>query len=229
MFVDFHCHILPGADHGSENLEMSCAQLCAACDAGVDTIVATPHFYPAEDTVEAFLERRAKAYDELMSANLHGIKIIPAAEVHLGMNIEYLEGLEKLCVGNTNYILLEFPPEPWPYWIYDSVTEIARTRRLRPIIAHIDRYSHLGREKILKLNADVQMNASALLDSRRLRNYYLDLIADDAIHIIGSDCHGDGKLAYKDFTAAIKKTKGLINYMTENARSILASGNKFRA
>ena len=39
MFVDFHSHILPGADHGSQNIRTSLAQLRHAAAAGVDTIV----------------------------------------------------------------------------------------------------------------------------------------------------------------------------------------------
>lgn len=224
MYVDFHSHILPCADHGSESLEMSLAQLHNALKAGVDTIVATPHFYANEDTVEQFLLRREKAYNELVSAGTYGIDIVKAAEVRLVTGIETLDGLEKLCIEGTNYILIEFPNEPWPCGILDSVAEIVRVRRLRPICAHIDRYSHLGREKILRLNVDVQINASAFLDSRRYRKYYLSLVADDSVHVLGSDTHGDGKLTYKDFSAAVKKIGEFMPYMTKNARKILASG-----
>lgn len=224
MYVDFHSHILPCADHGSESLEMSLSQLKNAQKAGVDTIVATPHFYPNDDTVEQFLARREKAHNELVSASTRGVEIIKAAEVSLMPGIENLEGLEKLCIEGTDYIFIEFPTEPWPVGIFDTVTEIVRTRRLRPICAHIDRYSHLGREKILRLNIDVQINASAFLDLRRRRKYYLSLIADDSVHILGSDTHGDGRLSYKDFSAAAKKIGEFMPYMTKNARKILASG-----
>lgn len=40
--MDFHAHILPGADHGSRDLDHSLRQLRAAKAVGVDTIVATP-------------------------------------------------------------------------------------------------------------------------------------------------------------------------------------------
>ena len=78
----------------------------------------------------------------------------------------------------------------------------------------------------MDMNFDVQINASAFLDSRRYRNYYLDLVADDAIHILGSDAHGDGRDAYKKFSAATKKIGKLMPYMTENARKILSAGEK---
>ena len=178
-----------------------------------------------EEVVETAEQKLQKELDE---KNDTGIKIVRAAEVQLAIGIEKLERLEELCIEGTNYILIEFPPEPWPYWIFDSVTEIARTRRLRPICAHIDRYSHLGRAQILKLNTDVQMNVGAMFDSRRHRREYIDLIADDYIHLLGSDAHGDGEGAYKDYTSAVKKIGKYMPYMTNNARKILASGEKIK-
>lgn len=226
MYIDFHSHILPQADHGSESLEMSLSQLKYAKKADVSVIVATPHFYLNEDTIESFLARREKAFEELEKHNDSGIRIIKASEVQIQPGLAELPDLPKLCVGDSNYIFLEFPPEPWPCHVLDTVREIIRERRLRPIFAHIDRYSHMSRECMLNLNVDIQLNPGALLDSRKRRNYYLDLIAEDSVHILGSDCHGDGMLAYKDFTAAIKKLGKLMPYMTENASRIISSGER---
>ncbi len=226
MYIDFHSHILPCADHGSDSLEMSLSQLKYAAKAGVSVIVATPHFYLAEDTIESFLARREEAFKELEKHNDTGIQIIKASEVQIQPGLSELPDLPKLCIGDTNYIFLEFPSEPWPCHVLDTVREIIRERRLRPIFAHIDRYSHLSRECMLNLNVDIQLNPGALLDSRKRRNYYLDLISQDSVHVLGSDCHGDGALAYKDFTAAVKKIGKLMPYMTENASRILSSGER---
>lgn len=226
MYIDFHSHILPGADHGSDSIEKSLLQLENARRAGVSTIVATPHYYMEDNTVDEFLKRREGAYNELCRHDLGGIQIIKGAEVKLSTNIEKLEGLEKLCIEGTDYILLEFPPEPWPYWIYDAVTEIARERHLRPIFAHIDRYSRMAREKMLKLNMEVQINADAFLDTRKQRRYYIDLIADDAIHLLGSDTHGDGKTSYKNFSVAIKKIGRFTPDIMRNAERIIKKSQK---
>lgn len=221
MYVDFHSHILPGADHGSEGIEMSLSQIKFARRAGVDTIVATPHFYPDQETVSEFLSRREAAYRELVSNDLGGIRIVKAAEVQLASGIETLPELSELCIEGTDYILLEFPMEPFQDWQFHAVKEIARQRRLRPIIAHIDRYSRKSREKLLKLNVDIQINSSAFLHERKKRVQYLDLIAEDSVHILGSDTHGDGKASYKDFRKATKKIGKLLPYMMENSRKIL--------
>jgi protein-tyrosine phosphatase len=42
--IDFHCHVLPGADHGSDSLACSLSQMKKAAAAGIDVIVATPTF-----------------------------------------------------------------------------------------------------------------------------------------------------------------------------------------
>ena len=226
MYIDFHSHVLPGADHGSDSIEMSLSQLERAKEAGIDTIVATPHFYPSKDDVEEFLARRERAYNELAKVNTTGIKIVKAAEVQLAVNVHETEGLEKLCIEGTNYILVEFPQEPWPYWIFDSLTAIIREKRLRPVCAHIDRYSHIGRDRILSFNIDIQVNASAFTDTRRRRNYYINLVSEDSVHLLGSDTHGDGKVSYKEFSVAAKKLGNYMPYLTENANKIIASGEK---
>ena len=46
FLVDYHAHILPGCDHGSDGTETSKRQLEAAKAAGIETVCATSHFYP---------------------------------------------------------------------------------------------------------------------------------------------------------------------------------------
>ncbi len=222
MYVDFHSHVLPRADHGSRNTETSLSQLAHAARAGIDTIVATPHYYIDEETVEEFLKRRERSFRRLSEVNSSGIKIIKAAEVQIGIGLSDLPELPELCIEGTKYILLEFPPEPWPHWIYDSVEEIRRKRGLIPICAHIDRYSPRGCEKILKTGAYVQINASAFWGFGSRKRFFSKLISENSIHVLGSDAHGDGKDAYREFSKAVKRLSKLMPQVTENSRKILA-------
>ena len=224
MYVDFHSHILPGADHGSLSLKTSLAQLRNAAAAGVDTIVATPHFYIEEDSVESFLRRREESFSLLCENNSSGIEIVKAAEVQLGIGVSELPDLEKLCVGNTKYILLEFPPEPWPYWIFDFVSDIIEKRGLKPIIAHIDRYSEKGREKILSLPVKFQMNAESVIGFGRTKKGNLALARQGRVHVLGSDTHGSGESSYRAFFKATKKIGDAMSQITSVSRKILAKG-----
>ena len=101
-FIDFHTHILPRADHGSDSLQTSIQQTNMAHSIGVNKIIATPHFYPHKHTVDAFLERRASAYKNLVSAKEFNkdVQIKLAAEVLLCDNIHMLDGIDNLyCIG----------------------------------------------------------------------------------------------------------------------------------
>ncbi len=224
MYVDFHSHILPQADHGSENIEMSLSQLSFAACAGVDTIIATPHYYMEDNSVDEFLDRREKAYEQLSKKNESGIRIIKAAEVQIVGDILHLPDLQKLCIEGTNAILLEFPPEPWPYWIYDTVVQIKEERGLVPICAHIDRYSPRGCEKILRTDAYVQINASAFYGIGYRKRYFSKLISENRIHFLGSDSHCSGERAYKEFSKAVKRLSRQMPAITENSRKLLAKG-----
>ena len=74
--IDFHSHILPGIDDGSRNVETSIGMLRMCKEHGVDTMIATPHFYADSNTVERFIDSRQKAYDKVMAENMDIPQII---------------------------------------------------------------------------------------------------------------------------------------------------------
>lgn len=63
--IDFHSHILPGIDDGSKNVETSIEMLRRSKAAGVDIMIATPHFYADCDRIERFTEKRLGAYQKI--------------------------------------------------------------------------------------------------------------------------------------------------------------------
>ena len=71
LTLDYHAHILPRCDHGSDGVETSLRQLAMATEAGIRTVCATPHFYPHRENAAAFLERRARCAAALAGASAH--------------------------------------------------------------------------------------------------------------------------------------------------------------
>ena len=65
--IDWHSHILPGIDDGSRDVSESLALIEKLSEQGVDTVVATPHFYADDNSVDAFLEKRNKAYEAMLN------------------------------------------------------------------------------------------------------------------------------------------------------------------
>ena len=162
-YIDFHSHILPGADHGSEGIEVSARQLELAETAKVGCIVATPHFYPYSQSIESFLEIREKAFEELLAAKTCNIEIITGAEVLLCEGLHNLPELESLKIGASRTILIEMPEPPWSARLIDTLISIIADRKL-DIVSRARRPGTRKKnvEELFSQGLRGQLNASAL-------------------------------------------------------------------
>ena len=187
--TDFHAHILPGADHGSDGLETSLRQLALAEEAGIRTIVATPHFYPQADDFHTFLKKRERTYDQLL-ANYHGpIRILLGAEVHMCVGLDHLAGLNEVCIPGTNVMLAELPFRGLSGGLTETFMRLMEELDLRPILAHVDRYDPSHIDNLFSMGLQGQLNAEALCRYFG-RKRYLSWIDGGFIAALGSDIHG---------------------------------------
>lgn len=194
--IDFHSHILPGVDDGSQSIGESLAMLQAEAQQGVTHVVATPHFYAQNDSPRRFLSRRAAGLDELQStvSGHEGLpQICVGAEVHYFAGMSESEALSELTIGESKYILVEMPQAPWSETMYRELEWIYTKQGLVPVLAHIDRYLSRfmnGRmlQRLSELPILVQANASFFAD-RASQKMALKMLAQGQIHVLGSDCH----------------------------------------
>lgn len=99
MIVDFHSHILPGIDDGAKDIAMAREMLRAEEQSGVEKIVATPHFYMSEESVEGFLEKREEAYNSIKpEADRLGIEIFKGAEILFTESLMDID-IKRLCIS----------------------------------------------------------------------------------------------------------------------------------
>lgn len=203
--VDFHSHILPEVDHGSNSVETSLFQLESAKRYGISKIIATPHFYPHQHNVDDFIKRRDSAYLRIKPM-LADVKVKLGAEVLLYPGLENMAELEKLFLYNTQVLLLELPFTPISDDHYESVDALIK-RGITVIIAHPDRYSIDTVERMISLGAKLQLNASSLIGFRKNKKVYLGWIKDGNVVAIGSDIHGRDRLAYKKLSKCFKILK----------------------
>lgn len=193
MVVDFHSHILPRIDDGSQSVEESLSMLRLAAEQGIREIVLTPHFYPQHTTPERFLRRRERALQQLRD-QMDPAEQLPAlhtgAEVYFFPNMSHSDALLELAIEGTECILVEMPMTQWTDRMYRELAGIYENLGLTPIIAHVDRY--LGRFRdfgipghLAQLPVLVQANASFFLRGSRAMN----MLRSHQIHLIGSDCH----------------------------------------
>ena len=182
MVVDFHSHILPGIDDGAKDMAMAREMLRAEENCGVEAMVATPHFYMSEESVEGFLEKREKAYNSIKPEVLFTESLIDI-------------DIKRLCIGNSDYVMIELP--------YQKLTEnfirsfksfVGRvSSEVNIIIAHAERYLNFTDEdslfEILDMGVTVQVNCSSFKTFSKSRKFIGELVASDSLHLIGTDCH----------------------------------------
>ena len=193
--IDFHSHVLPGIDDGSRNVETSLEMLRRSAEQGVEVMAATSHFYAWRDRPERFLERRASAWERLADAMEPGMP-----RLCLGAEVAFFEGIseavlvDRLCLGETNVLLLEMPFRPWSGRDVDEVEALMIRRGFQVVLAHLERYLPMRENRslireLLELPALVQINAESLLEWRG-RGKVLKLFREEKAHLLGSDCHG---------------------------------------
>lgn len=186
--IDFHTHILPNMDDGAKDVSTSLELLNSLEKQNVKLVYLTSHFYPRRESIEDFLQRRSESFKLLNYKGNLTLKL--GCEVHYYNGISQSDNLDKLCLEDTNILLLELPFETI---INDMmIREIISlsNRGFRVMLAHIERYN-VDEEKILYLKRNgvlIQSNCEFVIGGlfdhkgiKWLKRGYID--------VIGTDCH----------------------------------------
>ncbi len=192
--TDFHTHILPRMDDGSDSPGTTRAMLDEMAAQGIRRVAATPHFYPMREDLPRFLERRAKAMDRLLAVRdpSRHPEILPGAETAYYRGISGSARLPALCLTGTRLLLLEMPFCRWPREAVEEVAVLERTSGVKPVLAHIERYIARQRRGIVAYLREsgvlFQANATFFLEART-RKQALRMMCNGQIQFLGSDCH----------------------------------------
>lgn len=190
--IDLHTHLLPQMDDGSKSIEESRQLLQMLSEQNVTTAVASPHFYANEEPIEAFLERRQRSYDALQAGENPSLPLLLGAEVLYYNSISKLDGLKQLCIGDSKLLLLEMPIMRWTEYTVRELLELSRRSDIKIVLAHVERYLHLQPsalwDQLLENEMLMQVNASFFV-RMRTRRVGLNLIREQKVHFLGSDCH----------------------------------------
>ena len=194
--VDFHTHILPGIDDGSDSLETSLEMLQQLRRQGVEQVVATPHFYADRDRPESFLRARdaaEKILRQAMEQEAHLPQLRIGAEVYFFHGMSESSFLPQLTIRGSNAIMIELGPAPWGKSVYRELEQIYSRWGIVPVIAHIDRYISPLRDygipaQLEQLPVLVQANGS-FFTRRFTAGMALKMLRKGQIHLLGSDCH----------------------------------------
>ena len=202
--IDFHAHILPGIDDGSQDMVMTEAMLREEMRQGVELVAATPHFYADRMSIDGFLERRAKALEKterlIREADTPLPKVVAGAEVYFFQGMGDAREISRLCVGETKTLLVEMPFGQWNEEMLRNMEELIGRHRLNVVLAHVERYVGFQKDRrvwnrMLSLPLTPQINAGSFLKpvglfrSNRARKFSIDFLKAYPRLIVGSDCH----------------------------------------
>lgn len=235
LITDFHTHILPEIDDGSQSVTESINMLQSLTDQGVQRILLTPHFYPQRCSSVDFIQARTQAAQKLITHPdfPKNMAVCIAAEVYLHealLNCSTDE-IRQLCIPTTDFILTEFPyNEKLSASVLRRVSALIYNFNCIPVLAHIERY--LDRlddktiEHLLEDGCRLQINLNhwetlPFLKKRRL----MRLLRAGLVDCCGSDCHN---LCSRppEFAASAKRLESILDQDTY--RSIITSKNIFK-
>lgn len=192
--IDFHTHLLPGIDDGSQSVRESIELLRMLSGQKVTTVAATPHFNADRRSANEFIEYRAASFETLKDGIPEG-----APEILLGAEVAYYDGISRmkelpsLCLEGTRLLLLEMPMQKWTGYMTSELLHLSCSGEFTVVLAHVERYlRQLNGDLLLQLldnGALMQCNASFFTD-RFLRRKAFRMLSEGVIHFIGSDCHG---------------------------------------
>ncbi len=231
--IDFHSHILPKVDDGSESMEESLEMLRRSYKQGIDTVFLTSHFYAFEDNLESFLKRRDSAYTAMVKT-IRDLqepmpRILRGAEILYFPGISGASELACLALENTNCVLVEPPWDEWTPDMLDEIEEMGDRMDLIPVVAHIDRYMDMFddwtiADQIYERRMLAQVNAAFLI-SPDTSDFAMQLLRAGKFQLIGSDAHNltsrppnIGKAIRRISDAGLSKTLKTFN---KKSRSLL--------
>ncbi len=207
MLTEWHCHILPGIDDGSDSVDTSLKMIEMMKAQGVQRICATSHFYAhREKSVADFIQKRQAAYEQIKdkAPDIH-----LGAEVAIEHGISELAGIEKLAIEGTRIILLELPYRAFEKWMLEEAYNIAAEYKLKVMLAHVHRYlpyySKEEIESILNIKAIYQINNEAFA-SWREKKIAKKVMSEHTHFAFGSDAHNTGSRK-PNWDLLVKKVK----------------------
>lgn len=190
--IDLHCHILPGLDDGSRDLDDSVGMARQAVADGIEVIAATPHIHANHAVVIDELEERVGQVNAELARQQVEVRVVTGGEVSEPM-LDQLDDddVRRVSLGGRGWILVE--PRPGPLSDHLELAIGALTRRgFRSLVAHPER--HAGgdfRERmqaLVEAGALIQVTAALIADGPAAP-VMLELAALGLVHVLASDAH----------------------------------------
>ncbi|MTV83356.1 tyrosine-protein phosphatase [Secundilactobacillus folii] len=196
--IDLHCHLLPGVDDGSKDMETSLRLASEAVKDGISFALLTPHHMNGvyiNHKVDVI--RETKEFQKQLNAHHINLTVFPGQEVRI--NGDLLTALDQDDIlfadeGN-RYLMLEFPDDDVPAYTDDMVYQLQQ-RGIIPVIVHPERNTRIMKYpdliyNLLQKGCLSQITASSYVGTfgTKVERFSGQLIETGQAYIFSSDAH----------------------------------------
>lgn len=196
--VDLHCHLLPGVDDGSKNMETSLRLAKEATENGVTHALLTPHHMNGHyvNHKKDVIHLTQEFQEEINKHNIP-LTVFPGQEVRINGQLLEALGNDDILFADEGgkYLMLEFPDNDVPYYTSQIIFELQQ-RGITPIIVHPERNTKIMLEpdllyELLEKGCLSQITASSYVGTfgRKVEKFSKALIEAGQGYVFASDAH----------------------------------------
>ena len=195
---DLHSHVIPGVDHGAQDMKTALQMLKNAIASDVEYLAVTPHFNTAEYPVSVLTKKIQFQFRALQEAAADlPIKLALGAEFHVTPDfLMQIESGRLPTINGSRYLLTEFPTFFREELFVPTLKEFLKHGYI-PLIAHPERYAAVARypeivERWLDMGCHLQITGDSVrgalgADAKKTAAF---LLRNDYVACIASDAHG---------------------------------------
>ena len=238
--IDLHCHLLPGVDDGSKNMDISLKLANDAVRDGIDYALLTPHHMNG-----VYLNHKRAVIQQTqefqMELDRHKIpfKVFPGQEVRI--NGDLLTALDQddilFADESGRYLMLEFPDDDVPSYTSNMIYELMQ-RGIIPVIVHPERNTKIMKQPdilydLLSRGCLSQITAGSYVGTfgHKVQKFSKQLIQTGQAYVFASDAHDLPNRKYEMTNAFAKLNREFGNdyvcRFSENAKVII-NGDSLR-
>lgn len=232
--IDLHCHILPGVDDGSPDLETSIGLAKVAVSQGITHMLLTPHhmdgvYFNAKNSVI----ERTNAFQIALKANDVPLTVFPGQEVHItGELLKAIEQDQILFADVSNrYLILELPHNEVPEYTSKLLFNL-QSLGITPVLVHPERNQGFMADPsklydFVSQGCVTQLTASSYVGvfGEHVQKFTEQIIEAGLGFVFASDAHNFKGRNFKMAQAfeKLEKQKGVrfAEIYKENAKSII--------
>jgi protein-tyrosine phosphatase len=197
--VDFHNHILPGIDDGSQSIAQSLMMLDLYQDLEIKAVIASPHIY--KELYPNTPESISKSFETLSPKAIQkNVQIKGYAAEYLvdDFFLEHLQNNTSLLCCFDQHVLIEIPFFGTLKLLEQAVFTM-QNRGYTAILAHPERYANLKNESLNNLRirgVKLQLNALSLMGhyGPEVKKKASEWLTRGLYDFVGTDAHNEQQL-----------------------------------